>query len=114
MLGHFAQVPATAVAQPTPFTICIFGTKIEEMRQLIKLARLGSPTYESVQDDRKYGITHSWLEDAREEWLKYDWYVCCTQPVLLSYLLDPQQASDSHPGTKPRTKSTPFQISPSL
>lgn len=68
MSDLFAQVPATAAVSPPPFKVSIADEKTVDMHQL---AKLGPITYENTQKDHKYGITHAWLANGKEEWLKY-------------------------------------------
>lgn len=57
-----------------PFNLHISDEDISEWRQLLKLSKLGPVTYEGQQEDRRYGVTHKWLIDAKDYWLnKYDW-----------------------------------------
>ena len=58
-----------------PFTVRIPKTELGELRRLISCGKISAPTYESLQEDRRFGITHKWLEAARQAWLEFDWYV---------------------------------------
>lgn len=73
MATPFSQVPSGAKILPSPFHIHVPDEQLEELQLLIKLSKIAPPTYESVQQDRKYGITTEWLTNAREAWRTFDW-----------------------------------------
>lgn len=57
-----------------PFSLNISDQDVSEWRQLLQLSKLGPATWEGRQEDRRYGVTHKWLSDAKDYWLtKYDW-----------------------------------------
>ncbi|KAL1606169.1 hypothetical protein SLS60_003570 [Paraconiothyrium brasiliense] len=56
------------------FTLNISDEDVSEWRQLLRLSKLGPETYEGRQEDRRYGVTHDWLTNAKDYWLnKFDW-----------------------------------------
>jgi pimeloyl-ACP methyl ester carboxylesterase len=64
------QLPSSA----KPFTLQIPGQDLSEFRQLLQLSKLGPLTWEGQQEDRRFGVTHKWLSEAKDYWLnKYDW-----------------------------------------
>lgn len=69
----FARLPATAKVQPTAFKASVPERKLDELQQLLKLSKVGKPTYENTQQDGKYGITSEWLTKAKNQWEKFDW-----------------------------------------
>ncbi|PLB49163.1 alpha/beta-hydrolase [Aspergillus steynii IBT 23096] len=69
----FSQVPSGAKIPPSPFQVHVPDEQIEELQLLIKLSKIAPPTFESQQQDRKYGITTEWLTTAREAWKTFDW-----------------------------------------
>lgn len=57
-----------------PFTLSISDNDLDEFKQLLKLSKLGPQTWESSQEDGRFGVTRQWLSDAKDYWLtKYDW-----------------------------------------
>ncbi|KAF5615120.1 microsomal epoxide hydrolase [Fusarium tjaetaba] len=73
MSDDFAKIPSGAQVQPTPYKVSIADDKIDELKQLVKLGRVGPPTYESTQKEHNYGVSHQWLTDAKAAWLNFDW-----------------------------------------
>ncbi|KAF2189179.1 epoxide hydrolase-like protein [Zopfia rhizophila CBS 207.26] len=62
--------PSSAV----PFTLNVSDKDFSEFRQLLQLSRIGPLTWEGKQDDRRFGVTHQWLTEAKDYWLnKYNW-----------------------------------------
>jgi microsomal epoxide hydrolase len=75
MSNGYAKIPSAALVQPTPFQVSIADDKVDELKQLVKLGRIGPPTYESTQKEYNYGVSHKWLTDAKVAWIDFDWYV---------------------------------------
>ncbi|KAF5565914.1 microsomal epoxide hydrolase [Fusarium napiforme] len=69
----FAKIPSGAQVQPTPYRVSIADNKVDELKQLVKLGRVGPPTYESTQKEHNYGVSHQWLTDAKAAWIDFDW-----------------------------------------
>ena len=61
-------------ASAKPFTLNVSEQDISEWRQLLQLSKLAPETFETQQEDRRFGVTHKWLSEAKDYWLnKYDW-----------------------------------------
>ena len=72
----FSTIPESALRKPEPFTIHIPDQDIQVFRTLLKLSKIPAPTYESLQEDGKFGISRKWIAEAKEYWEKrYDWQV---------------------------------------
>jgi microsomal epoxide hydrolase len=57
-----------------PYTVRIADEKIRHMHELIRLSPVAAPTYESLQTDRTWGMTHEWLVQAKTYWSeKFNW-----------------------------------------
>ncbi len=67
MSATFTKLPKTATKAIKPFKAAIADEKLQELKQLLDASKIGKDTYETVQQDRKYGITSSWLRDAKEQ-----------------------------------------------
>ena len=70
----FGDLPENATSIE-PFKLSVPEADVEEWRQLLKLSKINPPTWESSQEDRRYGVTTAWLSAARDHWLNtFDWY----------------------------------------
>ncbi|KAJ6584890.1 putative epoxide hydrolase [Mycena capillaripes] len=69
----FTKVPATAKTTPTPFKVAVPDSAIQELKTLLKLAKVAPPTYESLRPDAKWGVTTDWIQNAKTEWENFDW-----------------------------------------
>jgi len=70
----YTNVPKQAVKIPSPFEISIPSSKLSDLQALVKLSPVASPTYESSQEDRRYGVTSRWLTEAKDRWEnQFDW-----------------------------------------
>lgn len=87
MAGTFGKIPAGALKSPIPFKIAIPESQLAEFRTLLELSRIAAPTYESLQEDGKYGLTHKWITEAKDHWLNnFNWY---DSHVILSLSASP-------------------------
>lgn len=59
-----------------PFQVSVSEEALSEVKQLLKLAKIGPATLENTtKASPAYGVSRAWTEDAREYWMsKYDWY----------------------------------------
>jgi microsomal epoxide hydrolase len=75
MAALFTKFPsASATIRPKPFKVAIPDSKLEELKYLLKYSKLAPNTYESSQEDRKYGITSHWIQEAKDTWENnFDW-----------------------------------------
>lgn len=56
------------------FTLQISDDEYAEFQQLIRLSRLGPQTWDNSFEDGRYGISRTWLEQAKTYWLNdFDW-----------------------------------------
>ncbi|KAF2234685.1 alpha/beta-hydrolase [Viridothelium virens] len=69
----FRTFPPTIVTEPSPFNASIPDAKLVKLHELVKAAEVGPVTYEGLQQDRRYGITRDWLNNAKEQWQRFDW-----------------------------------------
>lgn len=101
MSDGYAKIPSGAKVQPTPFQVSITDDRVDELKQLVKLGRVGPPTYESTQKEHNYGVSHQWLTDAKAAWIDFDWYVApfdSKLALLRSDLLN-RRAAEKHINT---------------
>ena len=74
MAALYTQIPAKAMKKPQPYKIEIPDKEIEELKQLLKLSKIPRPTYESLQEDGRYGVSHKWMSEAKSVWEgEFDW-----------------------------------------
>lgn len=74
MSRPFGTLPSTAKISPTPFTVSIPKTQLDELKTLIELSKLAPHTYENLQIDARYGVTTDWLITMKDLWLRsYKW-----------------------------------------
>ncbi|KAF7982194.1 hypothetical protein HWV62_29989 [Athelia sp. TMB] len=70
----FARLPSNATLSPEPFTAAIPDATLDELRTLVKYAKLAPDTYEGSLEDLKYGISNRWIREAKETWATtFDW-----------------------------------------
>ncbi|KAF5628519.1 epoxide hydrolase [Fusarium sp. NRRL 25303] len=64
------KLPDTA----KPFTLCVSEEEYSQLRELLRLSRIGPKTWENQHQDGRYGIPHQWLTSTKNYWLnKFDW-----------------------------------------
>ncbi|KAE9369905.1 alpha/beta-hydrolase [Stipitochalara longipes BDJ] len=73
----YSQIPVKATKKPSTFQISISEEKLSEFKALLKLSKVTPPTYESLQEDRRFGISHKWLAETKKYWEeRFDWRKC--------------------------------------
>ncbi|UPL04300.1 hypothetical protein LCI18_015234 [Fusarium solani-melongenae] len=73
-MAEYDTIPAAAQLQIERFQLRISEEKVDEFERLLHLSKLAPKTYESLQPDGKFGITHDWISKAKEYWENnYDW-----------------------------------------
>lgn len=73
MPDSFNALPAAANSVE-PFSISVSDADISLFQTLLKHSKVAPPSYESSQEDRRYGVTASWLANAKDKWLNsFDW-----------------------------------------
>lgn len=74
MASTFGELPKDAKSIES-FKLSIQDSSLEELQTLLRLSKIGPTTWESSQDDRRYGVTAGWLASAKEHWInRFDWY----------------------------------------
>ncbi|KAL6240140.1 hypothetical protein BDW75DRAFT_197076 [Aspergillus navahoensis] len=74
MTVPFTKLPSTATITPSPFRIAIPDEQLSDFKTLLRLSKIAPQTYENLQEDRRYGVTHEWMSKMKEEWLNsFDW-----------------------------------------
>jgi microsomal epoxide hydrolase len=69
----FTKIPANATTVPTPFKVAVPDSALQELKTLLKVAKIAPPTYESLRPDAKFGVTTDWIHKAKAEWETFDW-----------------------------------------
>ncbi|KAL3417497.1 putative epoxide hydrolase [Phlyctema vagabunda] len=73
----YTKLPKAASTQPTPFKAAVPQEQLDEFKQLLKLSKIGPPTYENLTAETrngKFGLTREWLINAKKEWeTEFNW-----------------------------------------
>jgi hypothetical protein len=76
MANNYGKIPESALHKPKPFKIEIPAQELDDLKTLLRLSKIPAPTYESLQEDGKFGVSHKWLTESKKYWEeKFDWYV---------------------------------------
>ncbi|KXJ86837.1 epoxide hydrolase [Microdochium bolleyi] len=74
MSSPFANLPDMAQAKAVPFTYRVPEHDLSEFRDLLKLSKIGPPTYWNQRKDNQFGVSHQWLSAAKDTWLnEFSW-----------------------------------------
>jgi hypothetical protein len=56
------------------FKVSIPDQDLEDFKNLLKLSKIGPETFENSCGDASYGLSRSWVSQAKDRWLNgYDW-----------------------------------------
>lgn len=76
-MATYDNIPQAAQLRPQRYHLEVPDQEISDFKDLLRISRLAPKTYENLQTENNYGVTHEWMSKAKEYWLtKYDWYVC--------------------------------------
>lgn len=81
-MESYGTIPQGAQLQAQKYHLEIPDQDISDLKELIRLSKLAPKTYENLQTDGRFGVSHEWMSKVKKYWLNgYDWYVrCCQQP----------------------------------
>lgn len=77
-MAGYDIIPKGAKSQPSPYKVSVPEDRVVELKQLLRLSRIGPPTYENLHAkplEGKFGLTREWLVNAKKEWETFDWLV---------------------------------------
>lgn len=73
-MANFNTIPGTTPSKPEPFTLHVPETDLTGFHELLKLSKIGPPTWWNQHTDGQFGVSREWLSDAKEAWLKtFNW-----------------------------------------
>ena len=73
-MAGFGTLPQAATLEPSPFHASASEAELADFKQLLRLSKVGPQTYENLQEDGRFGVTHKWMTEAKQYWQeKYDW-----------------------------------------
>jgi microsomal epoxide hydrolase len=73
-MGEYDSIPTTATGNFEQFKVQIPAEKVSQLKDLVRLSPIGPVTYENQLEDRRFGISRSWLVDAKKNWeTTFDW-----------------------------------------
>jgi len=76
-MGSYDRLPEGCQLQPSPFTLSVPEQDYSDFKDLLRLSKLAPKTYENLQNDYRFGVSHDWMSKAKEFWEKqFDWYAC--------------------------------------
>uniref|UniRef100_A0A8H7NH95 Epoxide hydrolase N-terminal domain-containing protein n=1 Tax=Bionectria ochroleuca TaxID=29856 RepID=A0A8H7NH95_BIOOC len=67
-MAEYSRIPTAAQLQLENFQLHISEEKVDEFKRLLRLSKLAPKTYESLQTDGRFGITHEWISKGKEYW----------------------------------------------
>lgn len=75
-MTDYDNIPKNARLEPSRFKVHIPEQQLKDFKELLKLSKVGPKTFENLQEDRKWGISHSWLSETKTYWeKKFNWCV---------------------------------------
>ena len=74
MASKFGVIPNDTPSNPKPFTLHVAEEELVAFRDLLRLSKIGPPTWWNQQNDPQYGVSRQWLIEAKETGLNnFDW-----------------------------------------
>ncbi|KAJ3957909.1 hypothetical protein N0V92_005496 [Colletotrichum tropicale] len=73
-MSDYAQPPHTPTLETSPFRLSTPPEELQELRDLVRLSKLGPRTYENSSAGGKYGVEYAWMAEAKDRWAEgFDW-----------------------------------------
>ena len=70
----YAIIPTAATLDVQPFTAHVAEDKLKHFEKLLQLSPIAVHSFENTSNDRRYGLTRAWLQNAKNVWLNdFDW-----------------------------------------
>ncbi|KAI0197639.1 Alpha/Beta hydrolase protein [Astrocystis sublimbata] len=74
MASKFGVIPNNTPTKPKPFDFHVPEEELVALKDLLRLSKIGPPTFWNQQNDPQYGVSRQWLIEAKETWLSsFDW-----------------------------------------
>ncbi|KAJ3576919.1 hypothetical protein NPX13_g3550 [Xylaria arbuscula] len=74
MATKFNIIPNDTAANLEPFIFHVAEEEVVALKDLLRLSKIGPPTWWNQENDSQYGVSRQWLIEAKETWLKtFDW-----------------------------------------
>lgn len=88
MSTSYGIPPPTATLDLKPFTISLKEEGLTHLKVLLEHSRLPVNTFENTREDNRFGLTKTWIQEAKTYWeTQFDWYLP-THLALTSNLTD--------------------------
>jgi hypothetical protein len=82
---HVSRSPCQGNLELQDFKASISNQDFEEFKPLLSLPRIAPETFENTSGDASYGLSHSWIMEAKNRWLNdCDWYIVFYSPGVMS------------------------------
>ncbi len=70
----YDQLPNRASLEVAPFPVHVAERDLQDLKDLLRMSKLGPETYENTRPDGKFGVTHEWMKETKAYWEKdFDW-----------------------------------------
>lgn len=97
-MDGYSTIPTGATGHFESFKLKIADAKLSQLKQLVELSPIAPATWENQHVDRRFGVSRSWLIDAKKQWLEsFNWYASWDSETPLAKIF---------PGGKKRKLST--------
>lgn len=69
----FSSLPSGSNDAVKPFKIESSQEVLDELKTLVRHSKIGVPTFENLQKDGKYGVDREWMQNIKDQWIRFDW-----------------------------------------
>ena len=74
MASNYDTPPHNTSLRLSPFKAAVPDSELQAFKTILSHSPIGPKTYENQQQDRRFGVTHKWLSEAKQRWqYEYDW-----------------------------------------
>lgn len=81
----YSELPHEPSFKVEPYTVNVPESELDALKALLTHTRIPKETFENSGNAKEdYGVTREWFMEARDAWLKFDWFVWDPQIALHS------------------------------
>lgn len=83
MAAAYNQSPSSTVLVLEPFELQTDEDVLTDLKILLKHSRLPIDTFENTREDKRFGLTKAWIQEAKTYWEnQFDWYCPSLHPLF--------------------------------
>lgn len=68
IMSVYDQLPTNVSLEIAKFLVALPEEDLQDLKNLVRSAKLGPKTYENMRSDGNFGLTYEWMSNAKAHW----------------------------------------------